>query len=90
MSNVIKLPKETLQDILWESDQVIEDTIEEHSRWSVLHNLIFKHEGKCYQTHYSVGATEYQDERPWEYEDEVECTEVKQVEVTVKKWVAVE
>ena len=41
-------------------------------------------------TTYSEGATEYQDERPWEYEDEVKCTEVELKEVKVKKWIPVE
>lgn len=30
-----------------------------------------------------------QDERPWEYEDEVECEEVELREVKVKKWMPV-
>jgi hypothetical protein len=56
------------------------------SRWSVHYDLIFEYKGKFYKTHYSKGATEYQDERPWEYEDEVECVEVNQVEKMVKVW----
>ena len=39
---------------------------------------------------YSEGATELQDERPWEYQDEVECIEVELKEVKVKKWVPVD
>jgi hypothetical protein len=35
---------------------------------------------------YSVGATEMQDESPWENEEEVECTEVELVEQTIKVW----
>lgn len=41
-------------------------------------------------TTYSEGATEYQDERPWEYEDEVKCTEVELKEAKVKKWMPVD
>lgn len=48
-----------------------------------------KNNGKFYQTTYSEGATEMQDERPWEYEDEVECEEVELREVKVKKWMPV-
>jgi len=44
---------------------------------------------KYYQAFYQVGATESQDERPWEYDDLVEITEVEQKEVMVKKWVTV-
>lgn len=80
----IKLSKDTMCDIL--DDDVIEDTICDTSRWSVLHNIIFPYKGKFYETQYSVGATEQQEESPWEYEEEVECVEVEQVETVVKAW----
>ena len=60
------------------------------SRWSIHYSIVFAHEGKFYKTSYSVGATESQDESPWEYQDEVECTEVEAKEVTVTTWVAKE
>jgi hypothetical protein len=63
------------------------DEIEDTSRWSVHHRIIFAYQGRFYETYYSVGATEMQDERPWEYDDEVECVEVELKEVKVKKWV---
>ena len=66
------------------------DEITDTSRWSIHHRIIFGDNGKFYETHYSEGATEAQDERPWEYEDEVTCTEVELKEVKVKKWVPVE
>ncbi|OAJ75188.1 hypothetical protein AYJ08_05865 [Brevibacillus sp. SKDU10] len=70
--------------------EVISDQIVDQSRWSVYHDIIFKWiDGKYYSTGYSVGATECQDERPWEYESEVECVEVHQVEKLVKVWEAV-
>lgn len=85
----IKIPKEILLDmeILWGNS--IEDTIIDNSRWSIHHKVIFEYEGKTYQAFYSVGATESQDESPWEYVKEVECTEVHQVEKLVKVWEAV-
>ena len=67
----------------------VEDKIIDNSRWSIHHEIIFEHEGKFYRARYSVGATESQDERPWEYEDEVNCTEVIQQEVKVMAWVPV-
>jgi len=67
----------------------IEDNIVDNSRWSIHREIIFEHEGKFYRTHYSEGATECQDERPWESEDEVECTEVTQQEIKVMAWVPV-
>lgn len=38
------------------------------------------------RTTYSRGATESQDERPWEYEKTVKATLVREVEKTVKVW----
>lgn len=64
----------------------IKDDITGTSRWSVHHSIIFSHDGKFYKAHYSVGATESQYESPWEYEEEVDCTEVHVVEKTVKTW----
>lgn len=68
-------------------DEIIAyDEIVGHSRWAVQHELIFAHDGKFYRTHYQRGATESQDDRPWEYEPTVECEEVHQVEKLVKVW----
>ncbi|MFF2834280.1 hypothetical protein ACFVSK_21150 [Cellulosimicrobium cellulans] len=63
------------------------DEIIDTSRWSIHHKIVFEHEGKFYLTHYSVGATEMQDESPWEYQDEVDSVEVELKEVKVMKWV---
>jgi hypothetical protein len=63
------------------------DDITDTSRWSVHHKIVFEHEGKFYQTHYSEGATEQQDESPWEYEEDVDCVEVELKEVKIMKWV---
>lgn len=64
----------------------IEDEIISTSRWSIHHQIIFEHEGKFYKTYYHCGATEMQDESPWEYDKKVECTEVHQIEKMVKVW----
>lgn len=69
---------------------VIEDKLIDNDRWSIMHQLIFEHEGKFYRTNYSVGATENQPEAPWDYEDEVECWEVEKRLVQVEQWVEVE
>ena len=88
---MIKLPKELLINILWEDHdledtEVIQDTIVDTSRWSENHELVFKYQGNTYITHYSCGATENQDESPFEYApDEVECYEAELV--NVPKWV---
>ncbi|WP_211750085.1 hypothetical protein [Paenibacillus sp. Marseille-Q4541] len=63
------------------------DKITGTSRWSVYHEIVFEHQGKFYQTEYSVGTTEMQDESPWKYDDEVDCVEVELKPVQVMKWV---
>jgi hypothetical protein len=91
----IKIPREELReyglpDDGYEGVEVIEDNVVDNSRWSIYHELIFRwHDGKTYRTDYSVGATEMQDESPWEYSEEVECTEVHKVPKTVEVWEAV-
>lgn len=70
--------------------KLIENDIIDTTRWSIVHEIVFEDKGKFYMTTYSEVATEYQDERPWEYEDEVKCTEVELKEVKVKKWIPVE
>lgn len=83
----IHFSRDTMRNVLWgEEGRIIADKIEDTSRWSVHHKLIFELNGQTYMTYYSEGATEYQDERPWEYEKEVECFPVELVEKTVKVW----
>ena len=79
--------KDYLLDILG-TKNVIEDEITDTSRWSIYHNIIFlADDGLYYSTNYSVGATEYQDESPFENEeDNIECEQVHQVEKLVKVW----
>ena len=67
--------------------EIIEDTIFDHSRWSVGHTLIFRAQDKYFKTYYYVGATEYQEEYPFDNcDDDVECYEVEEVEKVVKVW----
>ncbi|MCM3387228.1 hypothetical protein M3649_03665 [Ureibacillus chungkukjangi] len=83
----IKLNKDYLKEELGLPYSAILDEIEETSRWSVHHRIVFAHDGKFYEAYYSEGATEMQDERPWEYDEEVECDEVELKEIKVRKWV---
>jgi len=86
-----KFPKEQMLAVLWEdAGVIISDEVYDTSRWSIHHELIFQIDGKTYQTTYSVGATESQDESPWDYEREVECTEVHAVRKEVVVWEPVE
>ncbi|NFH01357.1 hypothetical protein FC831_13900 [Clostridium botulinum] len=90
--NKVKFKREYLIEELglpWDTD-VIHKEIIDTTRWSVIKEIVFQDkDGRYYQTTYSEGATECQDESPWEYEDEVECVEVELKEVLVKKWVAI-
>ncbi len=70
-------------------DDAVHDEIIDKGRWSVHHEVIFEKDNKFWKTSYSVGATEYQDERPWEYLKEVECTEVHKVIKPMEVWEAV-
>lgn len=70
--------------------KIISDNIEDHSRWSVHHCIIVQFPGQdedeAWSMHYSIGATECQDESPWEREDEVEATLVKRQQKTITVW----
>ena len=82
----VKFTKEYMEEVLWgdaEGTEIIVNEIIDTSRWSNHYSLIFKKDDKYYRAYYSSGATEQQDERPWEYEDEVKCTEVEPYEKTV-------
>lgn len=75
-------------DLPWTAE---EDIVIGTRRWSTDHEIVFKdNDGKFYKTRYSVGSTEIQDERPWEYDNQVECVEVVKKSVTVMKWVPVD
>lgn len=83
--------KNTLLEILEEEADgytLLENEIVDTSRWFNIFSIVFKDKttGKFYSTDYRVGATECQDEGPWEYQDAVMCTEVEPVEVTVTQY----
>lgn len=86
-----KFKKQDLLEVLddyHETLKMVEDKIVDTRRWSVVHSLVFQDGDKFYQTDYSVGSTEQQEEGPWEYEgDEIECQEVypDTVSITVYK-----
>ena len=80
-----------------ESDNIVSEGkifkkkfVESH-RWDSLYELIFSEpqdNSKIWRTYFLVGNTENQETLPWEYDDEVECTLVRQVEKVkvVKSW----
>lgn len=79
----VKFTREEMLDILDDEESIVSDEITDKLRWVIVHTLIFKRDGKLYKTYYNVGATENQDEGPWEYDDQVECVEVEAFQKTV-------
>lgn len=64
--------------------EMVQSELVDTSRWSNIHEVVYKDldSGKFYSSTYSVGATECQDERPYENDgDEIEFTEVVPKEV---------
>lgn len=86
----MKISKDEALEILdGNRGKIISDEIVDNSRWSIIHEIIVSLEGKFYQANYSVGATESQDESPWEYENEVEFFEVEPKQVMVTQYVRI-
>ena len=82
----VTFEKDYMELVLWEDAvdaEIVVNEIIDTSRWSNHYRLIFKKDYKYYQTFYSSGATESQDESPWEYEDKVKCVEVEPYEKMV-------
>jgi len=67
---------------------VVENTIIGHSRWSIDYELVVERESdKTYWSAvYGVGATEMQEERPFEDEGDVTFGQVFPVQVSVTKY----
>ena len=83
-----KFPKEFLQRMVGEDidpseGEQLDDELIDTSRWSTIHKMTFKaDDGLIYQSGYSRGATESQDESPYEHDNElIECVQVESVEV---------
>lgn len=86
----MKLEVETARELaygrpgeVYEGFMVVENEMVDTSRWSINHRLVVlnRENSSYWETYYSVGATERQDERPFEWEGEVEFDEVEPVEV---------
>lgn len=78
--------KEELLNLGLPYENCIVDTIEDQSRWSTVHEIVFQYDGRFYETTYQHGSTEMQEERPWEDIDEVECWEVEPKEKKIICW----
>lgn len=88
--NKIRIPKSEIdvyEDII---NNAKENIITGNTRWSIYHEVVFPWKGKYYKTSYSEGATEQQDERPFEYDNFINAEEVHQVAVMSLRWLPVE
>lgn len=78
----MKFDTEFLAEGLYGKDTIVNEIIG-RNRWSIQHRRVFKFDGKFYETFYSVGATECQEEHPYQYDpDVIECKEVFPQEIT--------
>ena len=83
----MEVSKDTAQELVWEGESggftVVKKVITGHSRWSIIYMLVFRRndDGQLFGVDYSVGATEYQDEEPFQYQNPVKCFEVEEVSV---------
>lgn len=81
-----------LRDMVYDDSKKllkVKEVVEDIQRWSINYKTIFKNleTGKFYVTHYSKGATEYQDEEPYDFEPEqIECNEVECRKVMAHEW----
>lgn len=86
----MELTNQEARDIVYDDHEdweEVESNIVDSSRWSIQYVGVFKHlpTNKYYSLDWQVGATEQQEERPFEYTDPAPA-EVKQVEKLVKVW----
>lgn len=88
-------PKETLRELASatigetfdDGFTVIKNDLWYNSRWSVHYEMIFSLDDKFYRTTYARGATENQDEGPYDYSpSDVEVTRVYPVIVEVVEY----
>ena len=69
-----KFSKEILKELIYgnvDNYELVANNLIGNSRWSLDYDLIFKHEEKYWRVTYSRGATECQDEQPFEYGNEL-------------------
>jgi len=79
----MKFKKEVILDIMESEDDVIYTKIIDKSRWCDIYEWVFRFENKFYMSNYRVGSSELQEERPYEFDREIECKEVFPVQKTI-------
>jgi len=88
MREILKLTPQAGRNIVYGDDpnfkEILEE-IEDTSRWSIHYRIIVRRlsDGKLFESGFRRGATESQDESPYEYESEAVFKEVKPIERVV-------
>lgn len=74
-----------------DSEYVISDRVIDNDRWTIDHELLFSDpaDGKVYRAYYRTGATELQDEAPWEYDNTVPAEEMELQAIVKKEYMPV-
>jgi hypothetical protein len=88
MKEILELTPEEGRRIIWsDTDEfkTINTEIVDTGRWSIHKEAIVQRfsDGKFFKTGFSVGATESQEERPFEYDSKAFFIEVVPVEKTI-------
>ena len=83
-----------LRDVYYrDKPGLLEEAIEDTSRWFAQKVMFFESEGKMWRAYFSEGLTENQDHEAFEYDGDddgmLSCSEVKKVEVMKFEWVVV-
>lgn len=85
---ILRLTPDEGRNVVWNDHddfETVKTEIVDVTRWSLIYENIYKQKssGKFFKTSYSVGATEDQDEPPYEYVKEAVFEEVFPVEKLV-------
>jgi len=92
MQREIKITPQEARELIFEDyvqgeyDGLVEKKIVDHRRWSVIYEAIVNYKGFFYKVRYSVGATESQDEQPFEHDNMVKMIRVEQKQRLVDVW----
>ena len=85
---ILRLTPEEGRSILYEDHEdfeLVTSEIVDNTRWSIVYEDVYQRlsDKKFFKTTYRKGATEYQDEHPYEYDGEAVFEEVFPVEKLV-------
>lgn len=78
LENEYGLPHDCADNVL-----VIQDTMYQKRRWTIVHRMIVQIDQKYYEIYWSEAATENQEQDPWDWAEQVEFNEVIPVEKVV-------